>query len=102
MEQPSTNGVILELPSTNGEITDRVMAEVVDLLPTPAALVDMHPAPLDGSGWKIIDGVSKKEQRAKEAQVLPSDEQQVPTAEDPHYDFDNIGNILQGNDFLRI
>ena len=40
-EQPRTNCVILELPSTNGEITDRVMAEVVDLLPTPNALDDM-------------------------------------------------------------
>ena len=159
MEQPSTNGVILELPSTNGEmnilelpstngekilqalhdikqdmkivleieraatkksfeeqigdlagfkeeIKDRVMAEVVDLLPTPAAVVDILPAPLDDSGWTIIDGVWRKEQRAKEAQVLPSDEQLVPTEEnqgqDPHYDIDNIGNILQGSQLLRI
>ena len=43
------------------------------MLPTPAALVDILPAPLDGSDWTIIDGVWRKEQRAKEAQVLPSD-----------------------------
>ena len=49
-----------DLAGFKEEITDRVMAEVVDLLPTPAALVDILPAPLDGSGWTIIDGVWRR------------------------------------------
>ena len=69
------------------EIKDRVMAAVVDLLPTPAAVVDILAAPLNGSGWSISDGVWRKEQRAKEAQVLPLDE-------DPQLDLDTIVNIL--------
>ena len=52
-----------------------------------AAVVDILPAPLDGSCRTFIDGVGRKEQRAKEAQVLPSDE-------DPHSDIYTMGNII--------
>ena len=73
------------------EITDKIMAIVVDMLPTPAAIVrteddEVLAGPLDGSREMLDDGDSGKEQRAEEG----------------HWDIDSIGNILQGIHSLRI
>ena len=73
------------------EITDKIMAVVVDMLPTPAAIVrteddEVLAGPLDGSREMLVDGDCGKEQRAEEG----------------HWDIDSIGNILQGIHTLRI
>ena len=88
------------LAALKEEITDIVMADVVDLLPTTAAIVSSSDvvlaAPMAGSRWTVVDGVWGKEQRAKE--------EEHPIVQNPtvDLDIDTIGNILQCIHSLRI